>query len=143
MSDRNFAAVEAAHAQSKAADKQQVLLEMIRAIAAGDAQTMQKHLAEDVQVEIHGFAGLEGYYHGREAVLHAVLSNLDKVTQQIPKIEELIEQCDSVAMLLHKTGIFKATNKKYEVRGIMWYTFDELRLKWIEEFVRPIEERLI
>ena len=60
MSDRNFAAVEANLAQSKAADKQQVLLEMIRAIAASDAHTLQKHLAEDVRFDIYGFPGLEG-----------------------------------------------------------------------------------
>ena len=41
-------------------------------------------------------------------------------------------------MLLHETGNFKATRKKYEVRGVMWYTFDGLLLKRIEEFVRPI-----
>ena len=138
MSDRNFAAVEANLAQSKAADKQQVLLEMIRAIAASDAHTLQKHLAEDVRFDIYGFPGLEGSYYGREAVLHAILSNFDQVTQQVPKIEGLIEQGDSVAMLLHETGNFKATRKKYEVRGVMWYTFDGLLLKRIEEFVRPI-----
>ncbi len=81
MSDRIFNAVKAALAQSKA--------------------------AEDVQFEIHGFPALEGSSYGREAVLHAILSNFDKVTQQIPKIEGLIEQGNSVAMLLHETGIFK------------------------------------
>ncbi|MBL8179734.1 MAG: nuclear transport factor 2 family protein, partial [Bryobacterales bacterium] len=42
---------------------------------------------------------------------------------------------DNIAVRLHETGVLKATGEGYEVRGVLWFTFEDMHVRRIDEFL--------
>ena len=138
MSDRDFTAVKSTiqSAQFHVTDHQEVLLSVITAIGSNDIESLHQHFTDDAELHIHGFPGMDGSWRSRNEVLAAIAGNFGKITEQKPEIEAMIHQDEAIAMLIRETGRLKADGRRYEARGVIWYTFQGARLRRIEEFVR-------
>jgi ketosteroid isomerase-like protein len=145
MNDRDFDAVKSAVqlAPIAAAGQQEVLLAVITAIGANDIESLYQYFTDDAELHIHGFPAMDGSWRGRKEVVAAVAVNFGKITEQKPEIEAMIHQGESIAMLIHETGRLKPDGRGYEVRGVIWYTFQGAQLRRVEEFVWPKSTTLV
>jgi len=119
-------------------DPQTILHRAYGAIIQGDFNSFGEHLAEDIELHIRGLGPLDGTWRGREKVLAATRRNFGEVADQKPAVEGMISQGDSVAVLLHESGIFKSSGQPYSVRGVQWFTFAGGKIKKIDEIVASI-----
>jgi ketosteroid isomerase-like protein len=133
-----FLDVVGARATPGSSDPQTILHRAYDAIIQGDFNSFGEHLAEDVELHIHGLGPLDGTWRGREEVLAATRRNFTEVADQKPAVESMISQGDSVAVLLRESGIFKSTGQPYSVRGVQWFTFAGGKIKKIDEIVASI-----
>lgn len=140
MNDRYFATAEASvrTASTLAADQQEVLLAVTRAIATSDFESLRQCFTEDIELHIHGLPSIDGSWRGREEVIPAIASNFGKITEQRPEIESTIQQGNVVAMLFRETGRFKSDRRRYQARCVLWYTFEGTQIKRVEEFVHMV-----
>ena len=45
-----------------------------------------------------------------------------------PRFVGMISQGESIAVLIHESGVFKSAGQAYSVRGVQWFAFaDEIR----------------
>src|SRR5580704_14018925 len=125
MADRDFAAVLSAikEAPEARAGHQDVLHAIVSAIAANDMKALQPYFTEDVELEIHGFAPIDGSWNGRADVIAAATRNFQKLVEQQPRIETMVDQGDTVVWLLVESGYLKETRQRYEARGVIWWAF--------------------
>jgi ketosteroid isomerase-like protein len=137
MAERDFAAVLTAIKYSPAAPAahQEVLHVVVSAIAANDMKALESYFTEDIELHIHGFAPLDGSWSGRDSVIAAATSNYQKLAEQSPQIETMIEQGDNVVWLLLESGHLKENGQRYEARGVIWWTFQGTRICRVEEFL--------
>ena len=69
--------------------------------------------------------------------MEAMAANFDRITDQKPEPQAIIEQGNCVAMLIREQGRWKQDGKPYSVRGVIWWTFEGERVAKVEEFVLP------
>jgi ketosteroid isomerase-like protein len=137
MSDRNFSAVLSAIKEDPEAraGHQDVLHAIVSAIAADDMKALEPYFAEDVELHIHGFAPIDGSWTGRANVIAAATRNFQKLAQQQPRIETMVDQSDNVVWLLAESGYLKETGQRYEARGVIWWTFAGTQIRRVEQFI--------
>jgi ketosteroid isomerase-like protein len=139
MSDRDFSAVETTLQPSGAiaseSKNRAVLLAAIQAIAAGDFAALPGYLTDGVELVIRGFPGMDGTWTGCTDVVGAMQANFQKVKDQRPAMEGMIEQDDSVVVSFREAGVIRATGVAYEAQAVMWFRFTEGRIRRMEELV--------
>ena len=137
MADRDFSAVVSAikQAPETRTGHQEVLHAVVSAIAANDMKALEPYFTEDVELHIHGFAPIDGSWSGRANVTAAATRNFQKLAQQQPRIETMVDQSDHVVWLLIESGYLKETGQRYEARGVIWWTFAGTQIRRVEEFI--------
>lgn len=140
MTDRFFATAEASvrTASTLATEQREILLAVTRAIATSDFESLRQCFTEDIELHIHGFPSIAGSWRGRDEVIPAIASNFGKISEQRPEVESTIQQGNTVAMLFRETGRFKSDRRRYQARGILWYTFEGNQIKRVEEFMHIV-----
>jgi hypothetical protein len=76
----------------------------------------------------------------RDEVVAATRRNFSLVANQKPKVESMISQGDSIAVLLREIGTFKLNGQAYRARGVQWFTFLDGKIKKIDEIVADFLE---
>jgi ketosteroid isomerase-like protein len=117
-------------------DHKQLLMAMLGMIQRKDFVSLREALAEDCTMVIAGIDGISGTWRGRDRVAEAVAANFAQITGQVPSIEATIHDGNSIAVRIHETG--RMNGSPYELRGIVWYTFDGLLLKRLDEYVQKV-----
>jgi ketosteroid isomerase-like protein len=137
MANRDFSAVLSAikEAPEARAGHLEVLHAVVSAIAANDMKALELYFTEDVELQIHGFAPIDGSWSGRADVIAAAARNFQKLAQQEPRIETVVDQSDNVIWLLAESGYLKETGQRYAARGVIWWTFAGARIRRVEEFI--------
>lgn len=118
-----------------AAEPQAILHAAYDAIIQGNFERFGELVTDDVQLSIHGFAALDGSWHGRNAVIAATRKNFAQVAGQQPEIESMVFQGNCVAVLLREKGVFKSSGEAYQLRGVQWFTFADGKIQKIDEIV--------
>jgi ketosteroid isomerase-like protein len=113
-------------------DLQGVLHATYDAIIRGDFDALGQSMADDVELNIHGFSPINGTWRGRIEVVEATRKNFEQLESQQPTIQGMISQGDSIAVLMRESGIVKSTRKTYTIRGVQWFTFAAGKIKKIE-----------
>lgn len=141
MSQRNFTALQSALAIAGegSSNRTAVLTAVLGAIGRNDFGALAQHFTADAQLHIHGSSFFDGSWTGREAVLGAIVANFDKIAEQRPELESMVQQGDSIVALVCERGVLKQETKQYTLRGIMWWTFDGDQITRLEEFVAPVD----
>jgi hypothetical protein len=75
---------------------------------------------------------------GRDSVVEALRRNFSLVTEQRPRVIEMVESEDVIAIRMEEGGRIAETNALYSVRGIQWFRFEQGKLKIVEEFLQPL-----
>ncbi len=140
MEKRDFSAVLSAIKESPGtrAAHQEILHAVISAIAANDMGALEKHFTEDAQLHIHGFPEIDGSWTGRGDVIAAATRNYQKLGQQTARIEMMVEEGDNVVWRVAESGQVKDTGRRYEVRGVIWWTFAGAQVRSAEEFIYAV-----
>ena len=123
---------------TEASDLHAVLHAAYDAVVQGNFDAFGESLTDDVELSICGFGLIDGTWRGRQAVVAAARANYAQISQQQPQIEAMIRQGDSLAVLLLESGVFKATGEAYSVRAVQWFTFENRKIKKIDEVVASI-----
>ena len=50
----------------------------------------------------------------------------------------MISAGDSIAVLIHETGVLRSTGQAYRVRGVQWFTFAGGRISKIDQIIASI-----
>ena len=138
-SDAFLAKVNAAAAK-RASDPQTILHDVYAAIVQGNFDAAGEGMTEDVELNICGFAPMNGTWSGRAAVIDATRNNFALLAGQQPEIDGMISQGESVAVLLRESGVLKSNGQAYNIRGVQWFTFAGGKIKRIDEIVASVEE---
>jgi ketosteroid isomerase-like protein len=143
MNSRDLSSVEPAFRVSSTefSSLKPILAKILDAISRDDFAAIADHLTEQVELQISGFPSMDGCWRGREHVMQALTANFDKVTEQKPEPESVIEQGNQIAMLIRESGRWKESGHPYRVRGVIWWTFDGNRLARVEEFIGPTRDQ--
>lgn len=106
-----------------------------RAIGSGDFVGAVASLHGDVEMEIYGPPGTPfvGRWKGLKAVAKAMQANFAQVELQDVEIESVAAQGDSLVLLAHEVGRFRATGKQYDLRWVQWFRFREGKIVHIRE----------
>jgi hypothetical protein len=88
------------------------------AITEGDFDAIGEFMTDDAELNIKGFAPLDGAWKGRNEVVAAAKRNYGQVESQQPVIEGMISQGDAVAVLMRESGMIKSTGRTYSIRGV-------------------------
>lgn len=136
-SDRLLAIVSAAATQ-EISDPQAVLHRAYHAIIEGDFDRFSESVTDDVELNICGFGPINGNWRGLKDVIAATRKNFAMLSGQKPVVEGMISQGDSVAVLLRESGVIKSTGEVYSIRGVQWFTFENAKIKRIDEIVASI-----
>jgi ketosteroid isomerase-like protein len=116
----------------------EILTKILRAIASDDFDAAGPYLAEDMDMDIHGPSHMSGSWSGREAVLAALRRNFNSVTEQRPKILEMVEAGGKIAVRIEEGGRFRESKALYSFRGIQWFRFEDGLLKYFEQYLQPL-----
>lgn len=119
---------------------QSILRKAYEAVIRGDFDTYGAALADDIELIISGFGPLNGSWKGRAAVVEATRKNFAQMEGQQPEVDALIHQGDSIAVLLRESGRLKSTGKAYHLRGVQWLTFEDGKIKKIDEILASASE---
>lgn len=138
--ERHFEAYEERLLRTKRSDEgnREVLGKILEAIASDRFEDAAPYLAEDMEMDIHGFVGMSGAWTGREAVLEALRRNFSMVMDQRPKIIDVVESDGKIAVRFEEGGRFRRTRQLYAMRGLQWFQFEDGRLKYFEQYLQPI-----
>jgi ketosteroid isomerase-like protein len=124
------------HAAASAAapeDPQMVLSGLFDAIVRNDFDTAGTFMTDDVELNICGFPAFDGNWHGRDQVVATAIRNFGNIENQQPKIEAMISNGGSIAVLVHETGKLKSTGHPYSIRLVQWYTFENGKIKKVDQ----------
>jgi ketosteroid isomerase-like protein len=122
-------------ATAVATDHQTALHASFDAIIRGDFEAFGKSVSDDVELRICGFGPLNGLWRGRDAVVAATRKNFAMLDDQKPEIDAIVCQGNHIAVLLHESGVWKATGQTYSVRGVQWFTFAAGKIHKIDEII--------
>lgn len=115
-----------------------VLGEILKALASDNFDAIEPHLAADVEMDVHGFPIMNGSWSGKEEVLAALRRNFSLVTEQRPRILEMVEADNLIAVRFEEGGRLVDNRALYAVRGIQWFRFEDGKLKYVEEYLQPV-----
>lgn len=127
----------AASAQELSQDRQ-TLLAILNAIAENRFNDVALYLAEDIEMDIHGFSLFNGSWSGKEDVLEALKRNFSRVTEQRPRIIDLVTNDGHIVARFEEGGRLTETRNHYAVRGIQWYKFRDGKLAYFEQYVQAV-----
>jgi ketosteroid isomerase-like protein len=119
-------------------DPQTILHRAYSAVLQGNFDAFSDSVTEDVELNIWGFAPMDGNWRGRSEVIAATRKNFGLVTGQQPEVEGIISQGACVAVLLRESGVVKSTGQPYKLRGVQWFTFADGKIKKIDEILASI-----
>jgi ketosteroid isomerase-like protein len=119
-------------------DPQTILHRAYSAVLQGNFDAFSDSVTEDVELNIWGFAPMDGNWRGRSEVIAATRKNFGLVTGQQPEVEGIISQGACVAVLLRESGVVKSTGRPYKLRGVQWFTFADGKIKKIDEILASI-----
>jgi ketosteroid isomerase-like protein len=119
-------------------DPQTILHRAYSAVLQGNFDAFSDSVTEDVELNIWGFAPMDGNWRGRSEVIAATRKNFGLVTGQQPEVEGIISQGACIAVLLRESGVVKSTGQPYNLRGIQWFTFADGKIKKIDEILASI-----
>ena len=119
-------------------EPQTVLHASFDAIIRGDFEAFGESVTDDVELNICGFGPLDGGWRGRAEVVAATRRNFGMLADQKPEIESTIAQGDHVAVLLRESGVLKSNGQAYSIRGVQWFTFENGKIKKIDEVIASI-----
>jgi ketosteroid isomerase-like protein len=108
------------------------------AIIKGDFEAIGEFMTEDVELNICGFRAIDGNWRGRNDVVAATRKNCAQLESQQPAIEGTISQGDSVAVMMRESGVLKSTGQAYSIRGVQWFTFQNRKIKKIDQIAASI-----
>jgi ketosteroid isomerase-like protein len=118
-----------------------LLEQQYRAIGEGRfATTFYDSLAEDVELEILGPPDCPflGRWTGRDQVYAAVERNFGLIETQLPLIESVVAQGDTVVVIGRETGRYREPAAEYRVAWVQVMTFAGGRIQRLQEFVTPV-----
>ena len=133
-----FLSTVGAAATRVAADPIATLHAVFGAIIKGDVEAAGEFMTDDVELNINGFAPLDGSWKGRNAVVAAAKRNYAQVESQQPTIEGMISQGDSVAVLIRESGKIKSSGEVYSIRGVQWFMFADGKISKIDQIAASI-----
>lgn len=107
-------------------------------IVRGDFDGFAQHVTDDVELHISGSGIFDGSWRGREQVLAAVRQNYGQLRDQKPEIEAMASEGNTIAILWSETGVLRADDTVYRVRGVQWFTFAGDKIARIEEIVARV-----
>lgn len=116
-------------------DPQAVLHAAFDAVIQGDFEALGALLTDDIELNIRGFAPINGVWRGRAEVIAATRKNFAELDNQQPAVEGMISQGDSIAVLVRESGVLKSTGEAYSIRGVEWFTFAGGKIKKIDEIL--------
>jgi ketosteroid isomerase-like protein len=116
----------------------EILRKILQAIATDDFDAVAPYIAEDMEMDIHGPTGMSGAWSGREAVIAALRRNFSSVTEQRPRILEMVEADGRIAVRIEEGGRFRESKQLYSFRGIQWFRFEKGQLKYFEQYLQPL-----
>jgi ketosteroid isomerase-like protein len=122
-----------AAAGAAANDPQAILHSAFAAVIKGDFDGLGELMTDDVELRILGFGHIDGVWRGRKEVVAATRKNFAELGVQQPVIESSVRQGDCIAVALRETGVFKSTGATYSIRGAQWFTFENGKIKKIDE----------
>lgn len=115
-----------------------VLGEILKALASDNFDGIEPYLAADVEMDVHGFPIMNGSWSGKANVLAALRRNFSLVTEQRPRILEMVEAGDIIAVRFEEGGRLVESRALYAMRGIQWFRFEDGKLKYFEEYLQPV-----
>jgi ketosteroid isomerase-like protein len=127
-------ALEERQARANSRTKLEAIGEILKAIASKDFGQVEEFFHEDAEMAIHGITPFNRHTKGHKQILKALHENFEAVTDQKPVIEALVEQDSEVVVKLSETGTLRESGKNYTVRAVLWFTFEDNRIRKIEEF---------
>lgn len=114
---------------------QTVLHAAFDAIVRGDFEAFAGFVTDDVELNVTGFGPMDGAWRGRADVVAATRKNFAMLGEQKPEILGMISEGDRTAVWLRENGVFKETGQAYSVSGVQWFTFDQGKIKRIDEII--------
>jgi ketosteroid isomerase-like protein len=127
-------------AASAAQDPLVTLHGIYDAIIKGDFVRMGEFMTDDVELSICGFPAIDGNWRGRNDVVAAARNNYGQLETQQPEIEGMISQGNSIAVLIRESGVLKSTKEAYSVRAVQWFTFQNGKIKKIDQIAAGIRK---
>ncbi|HWE35837.1 MAG TPA: nuclear transport factor 2 family protein [Isosphaeraceae bacterium] len=112
-----------------------------RAIARGDFAAVLDLLHEEVDFEISGPPGVPfvGRWRGRDEVAAAVRGNFAMVEDQWPEVRAVIAQGDTVVIVAHEHGRFRAdeggNGTDYALHWVQVFTFRDEKVARFHEII--------
>jgi ketosteroid isomerase-like protein len=136
MSVRNFTAVQQALEADARPSRKAVLGTILGLIEKNNFAALESHFTEATELHISGFPSIDGSWKGRQEVVEAIARNFGKIAEQHSRVEAMIEQGDSIALLMSEHGVLNG--EPYRVRGVLWWTFEGDQVARTEEFVTRV-----
>ena len=101
MNSRDLSSVEPAFrvSSTESSSLKPILTKILDAISRDNFAAIADHLTDQVELHISGFPSMDGSWRGREHVMQALAANFDKVTEQKPEPESVIEQGNQIAIM--------------------------------------------
>jgi ketosteroid isomerase-like protein len=136
--DRFLATTQPSASDPSSSDPQTVLHAAYAAIIRGAFDALGEFMTDDVELNICGFPATDGNWRGRNDVVAAARKNYSKIENQQPEIEAMISHGYSIAVLLRESGVLKSTKQAYSIRGVQWFTFQNGKIKKIDQIAASI-----
>jgi hypothetical protein len=95
-------------------------------------------MSDDVELHISGFRAIDGNWHGRRDVVTVARKNYGQIENQQPKIEAIISNGESIAVLERESGVLKSTKQAYSILGVQWFTFADGKIRKIDQIAASI-----
>jgi ketosteroid isomerase-like protein len=108
---------------------------LIMAIGRDDLAAVGEMLADDVRLEILGADDppFIRQAFGQQEMLEAVKQNFAAVQEQVPTIEAVIAQGDTVVIMLNEEGVVRATGKPYSIKGMQRFVIRQEKVELVQE----------
>jgi len=136
--DKFLATTQPSASDPSSNDPQTVLHAAYAAIISGDFDALGDSMTDDVELNICGFPATDGNWRGRNDVVAAARRNFAQIENQQPEIESMISHGDSIAVLLRESGVLKTTKQAYSIRGVQWFTFQNGKIRKIDQIAASI-----
>jgi ketosteroid isomerase-like protein len=110
---------------------------LMMAIGRDELAAVGEMLAEDVRLEILGADDppFIRQANGRAEMLEAIRQNFAAVQDQVPNVEAVIAQGDTVVIMLNEAGVVRATGKPYSIKGMQRFIIREAKVELVQEIL--------
>jgi ketosteroid isomerase-like protein len=108
---------------------------LIMAIGRDDLAAVGEMLAKDVRLEILGADDppFIREANGQTEMLETIRQNFAAVQEQVPNIEAVIAQGDTVIIMLNEEGVVRATGKRYSIKGMQRFIIHHQKVELVQE----------